>query len=67
MLQEFLSERRTQTEELLEHYTPWASVLRGQEELALGLGLFESLHLREDGHLRTAHSIDDLIAEVISP
>ena len=67
MLQEFLSERRSQTEELLEHYTPWASVLKGQEELALGLGLFESLHLRDDGHFRTAHSIDDLIAEVISP
>ena len=67
MLEQFLTERRSQTEELLEHYSQWAPVLKGQEELALGLGLFESLHLREDGHHRTSHSIDDLIAEVISP
>ena len=67
MLEEFLTERRSQTEELLEHYNQWAPVLKGQEELALGLGLFESLHLREDGHHRTSHSIDDLIAEVINP
>lgn len=67
MLEQFLNERRSQTEELLEHYAQWAPVLKGQEELALGLGLFESLHLREDGHLRTTRSIDDLIAEVITP
>lgn len=67
MLEQFLNDRRSQTEELLEHYDHWAPVLKGQEELALGLGLFESLHLREDGHRRTSHSIDDLIAEVISP
>ena len=67
MLEQFLNDRRSQTEELLEHYGQWAPVLKGQEELALGLGLFESLHLRADGHHRTSHSIDDLIAEVISP
>mgnify|MGYP001212969838 len=67
MLDEFLTERRSQTEELMEHYARWAPVLKGQEELALGLGLFESLHLREDGHRRTSHSIDDLIAEVMAP
>lgn len=67
MLDQFLTERRSQTEELLDHYAQWAPVLKGQEELALGLGLFESLHLRDDGHLRTSHSIDDLIAEVIAP
>ena len=67
MLEQFLNERRSQTEELLEHYTQWAPALKGQEELALGLGLFESLHLRKDGHRRTSHSIDNLIAEVISP
>ena len=67
MLEQFLSERRSQTEELLEHYTQWAPALKGQEELALGWGLFESLHLREDGHRRTSHSIDNLIAEVILP
>ena len=67
MLDQFLTERRSQTEELLDHYAQWAPVLKGQEELALGLGLFEALHLRDDGHLRTSHSIDDLIAEVIAP
>ena len=49
MLEEFLTERRSQTG-VMEHHARWAPVLKGQEELALGLGLFESLHLREDGH-----------------
>ena len=67
LLERFLHERRSQTEELLDHYRPWASVLKGQEELALGLGLFEALHLSKEGHRKTHRSIDALISEVISP
>lgn len=67
LLQRFLHERRSQTEELLEHYRPWSAVLQGQEELALGLGLFEALHLNKDGHQKVKKSIDALITEVISP
>ena len=67
LLDRFLHDRRSQTEELLDHYRPWSSVLRGQEELVLGLALFEALHLNKDGHLKTQRSIDALIAEVISP
>ncbi len=67
LLQRFLHERRSQTEELLEHYRPWSGVLQGQEELALGLALFEALHLSKDGLRKSHHSIDALITEVISP
>jgi asparagine synthase (glutamine-hydrolysing) len=66
MLEHFLHERRSQIEELMDHYQPWAAVLHGQEELALGLGLFDALHLSEDGHTKTGKSMDALIAGVIS-
>ena len=66
MLEHFLHERRSQIEELMDHYQRWAAVLQGQEELALGLGLFEALHLSEDGHTKTGKSMDALIAGVIS-
>ena len=65
MLERFLGERRSQIEELMDHFRPWAAVLEGQEELALGLGLFEALHLNDDGHTKASKSIDSLLAEVI--
>ena len=65
MLERFLGERRSQIEELMDHFRPWAAVLEGQEELALGLGLFEALHLNDDGHTKASKSIDALLAEVI--
>ncbi len=67
LLEQFLQEHRSQTEELLDHYRPWSSVLKGQEELALGLGLFEALHLDKDGHKKVHRSVDALISEVVSP
>ena len=66
MLNQFLHERRSQIEELMDHYATWAPALKGQEEIALGLGLFEALHLNKEGYKRTNHSIDALISEVIS-
>ena len=67
MLQTFLNGRRSQIEELMTHYSPWKSVLKGQEELVIGLGLFEALHVRPDGHQRANRSIDDLLTEVMLP
>ena len=67
MLQTFLDGRRSQIEELMTHYSPWKSVLKGQEELVIGLGLFEALHVRSDGHQRANRSIDDLLTEVMLP
>ena len=67
MLEEFLSSRTSQIEELMEHYTPWAPVLKGQEELVLGLGLFDALHLRENGQQKGNKSIDALLTEVLMP
>ena len=66
MLDSFLHERRSQIEELMGHYTTWAPVLKGQEELAIGLGLFDALHLQDDGYRRVNRSVDDLLTEVIS-
>ena len=66
MLQTFLDQRRSQIDELMDHYSQWKAVLQGQEELAIGLGLFEALHMCKDGHQRSKHSIDDLLTEVIS-
>ena len=50
MLEAFLGERSSQIEELLAHYSSWAPVFKGQEELVLGFGLFEALHLMKNGH-----------------
>ena len=66
MLEEFLNDRRSQTEELLAHYAPWKSILKGQEELAIGMALFEALHVHPEGHRRAKHSIDALLTEVIA-
>ncbi|MAH41619.1 MAG: asparagine synthase (glutamine-hydrolyzing) [Verrucomicrobiales bacterium] len=66
MLQTFLDDRGSQIEELMMHYNQWSAVLKGQEELAIGLGLFEALHLRQDGHKHVGRSIDALLTEVIS-
>lgn len=67
MLDAFLTDHVSNIEQLLAHYSPWKRVLKGQEELALGLGLFDALHLREDGHRKTKATIDDLVAEVLTP
>lgn len=67
MLEAFLGERSSQIEELLAHYSSWAPVFKGQEELVLGFGLFEALHLMKNGHQKTGKSIDSLLTEVLSP
>jgi asparagine synthase (glutamine-hydrolysing) len=66
MLSRFLTEHASNIEQLINRYQPWAPVLKGQEELALGLGLFEALHLSEDGHKRHHLSTDALLSEVLS-
>ena len=66
MLQRFLDEHASQTSALLERYSDWSGALRGQEELALGLGLFEALHLSKEGYQRRLTSLDVLLDEVIA-
>ncbi len=66
MLNTFLGEHAGTIDQLIQRYEPWSSVLKGQEELALGLGLFEALHLHEDGHKRHHLSMDTLLTEVLS-
>ncbi len=65
MLNTFLDQYSAQTEELMERYKTWAPALKGQEELSLGLGLFEALHLQEGGYTKVNRSVHDLLNEVI--
>ena len=65
MLNAFLNDYSAQTDELLEHYKPWAAAMKGQEELSIGLGLFEALHLHEGGHQKTNRTVQALLNEVI--
>ena len=65
MLNTFLNDYSAQTEELLERYKTWAPAMKGQEELAIGLGLFEALHLQSDGYKKANQSVHALLSEVI--
>jgi len=65
MIDAFLHGYAAQTEVLLAKYTEWAPALKGQEELALGLGLFEAMHLNADGWQQRHRSVDEWLSEVI--
>ena len=67
MLESFLSQRSDHVSALVKRYASWAPVLKGQEELVLGLGLFEALHLAPEGHTKRHQSLDQLLDGVISP
>ena len=67
MLDAFLNDHASNIDQLLDHYSPWKGVLKGQKELALGLGLFEALHLSEEGHRKTNYTVDELVTEVLTP
>ena len=65
MLHSFLEQYSAPIETLLERYSAWRPALEHQRELALGLGLFESLHLHSDGHAKSHRTLDALLDEVI--
>jgi len=66
MLSNFLNEHRDVTAQLMTRYKPLAKSLAGQEELALGLGLFEALHIMDGGRYKKVGSVDDLLTEVMN-
>ena len=65
LLSSCLSEYSAQIEEISSRWNFCESLLRHQPEIALGLGLFESLHLIEYDQPQHHRSIDALLAEVL--
>ena len=65
LLSTCLKEYSAQIEDISSRWNFCEPVLRHQPEIALGLGLFESLHLIEYEQPRHNRSIDALLAEVI--
>ncbi len=64
-LNTFLSEFAHYSKELSHHYPKYTKVLQQQPDMALGLGLFEALHIIEPHHQRSKYSIDSLLQEVL--
>ena len=65
MLQTFLNEFSSETEQLVAKYERLSPVFKGQSELALGLGLFESMHLIEGGRVKRVGDVSTLLSEVL--
>ncbi|MGB1365822.1 MAG: asparagine synthase (glutamine-hydrolyzing) [Candidatus Poseidoniaceae archaeon] len=65
LLSTCLQEYSAQIEAISSRWSFCEPLLRHQPEIALGLGLFESLHLIEYDQPQHHRSIDDLLAEVI--
>ena len=65
LLSQCLNEYASQIDEIASRWNFCEPLLRHQPEIALGLGLFEALHLIDDDQPQHHRSIDDLLAEVI--
>ena len=65
MLQTFLAEYSSETEQLMAKYESLSPIFKGQSELALGLGLFESMHLNNGGRVKRGGDIHTLLSEVL--
>jgi len=65
LLSQCLQEYSAQIETISSRWSFCEPLLRHQPEIALGLGLFESLHLIEYDRPQHHRSVDDLLAEVL--
>tara|TARA_B100002052_G_scaffold88371_1_gene81279 strand:+ start:3429 stop:5180 length:1752 start_codon:yes stop_codon:yes gene_type:complete len=64
-LKSFLTEFSHFSKDLSNKYSKFTKVLKNQPDMALGLGLFEALHIIEPAHKRVKFSIESLIEEVL--
>lgn len=64
-LKSFLSEYSDLSVPLAEKYGKFTKLLHQQPDMALGLGLFEALHIIEPHHTRSNYSIESLVEEVL--
>jgi asparagine synthase (glutamine-hydrolysing) len=65
LLKAFLSELKPRGDEICKKYSKFTKVLEGQPELAIGLGLFEAMHILDDGRSKRRGSAIELLDEVI--
>ena len=65
-LRQFLSEFSHLAGAVAEKYPKFSKLLNNQPDMAIGLGLFEALHITQPLHRRTNFSIESLIDEVIA-
>ena len=65
-LKSFLAEFSHLSKDLSNKYAKFTKVLKNQPDMALGLGLFEALHIIEPNHKRSKFSIESLIEEVLA-
>ncbi len=64
-LKSFLSEYSGLSSSLANKYSKFTKVLMQQQDMALGLGLFEALHIIEPHYTRSNYSIESLVEEVL--
>ena len=64
-LKSFLSDYADLSSSLANKYSKFTKVLMRQPDMALGLGLFEALHIIEPHHTRSNYSIESLVEEVL--
>ena len=64
-LKSFLTDYAGLASSLSSKYPKFTKVLRKQPDMALGLGLFEALHIIEPHHTRSRYSIESLVEEVL--
>jgi asparagine synthase (glutamine-hydrolysing) len=64
-LKSFLSEYSDLSISLAKKYGKFTKLLHQQPDMALGLGMFEALHIIEPHHTRSNYSIESLVEEVL--
>ncbi|MBT3440869.1 MAG: asparagine synthase (glutamine-hydrolyzing) [Euryarchaeota archaeon] len=65
LIDSLLNDFKPQSEAIIARYPLLAGALNTQPEIALGLGLFEAMHLHGDGRRKPNGSTYDLLSEVI--
>ena len=65
LIESLLNDFKPQSEAIIARYPLLAGALNTQHEIALGLGLFEAMHILGDGHRKPTGSTYDLLNEVI--
>ena len=66
MLEMFLKTYSSETQQLVKKYESLSPLFKGQSELALGLGLFEAMHIVNGGRIKRDGDINTLLDEVMS-
>ena len=65
LIENLLTEFKPQTEAIIQRYPLLAGALKTQPDIALGLGLFEAVHVLDRGAQKPTGSALDLLEEVI--